>query len=156
MWVPPVSGGPLPHVLSLSPSLCLVGPGCQRQLPPPVRPSPPLPRGLALSVRPTITPARPLSLSRCVVGPLCQLHLPHARRGPARAHSRTHAEIPSHVAHPRAPAPFLAPPAPALAPPSQFVQPHPLSRSAHTARPHRRPAPAVPVIQSAGCRARPP
>jgi hypothetical protein len=67
-WVPPVSGGPFP-AHSLFPSLFPVGPGCRHQLPSPPRPSPPLPRGPALSVRRAVTLVRPLSLSRCAVGP---------------------------------------------------------------------------------------
>jgi hypothetical protein len=46
------------------------------------------------------------SLSRCAVAPPCQLCLPRTGRGRTRAHSRTHAEIPGHVARPRTPAPF--------------------------------------------------
>jgi hypothetical protein len=102
-------------------------------------------------------PARPLfSLSLCAVDPPCQFRLRHPHRGPVHAHSRTSPEFsattPTHVPQ----LPLRAPPVPALTLCPHFAQLCPLSRSAHAARHHRRPAPASPAIYLAGDRAKPP
>jgi hypothetical protein len=79
-----------------------------------------------------------------------------ARRGLARAHSRTSpgfsATTPAHAPSSL----FRAPPVPRAHPSPHFTQPHPLSRSAHAASRRRRPAPAFPAIQLAGDRSKPP
>jgi hypothetical protein len=90
------------------------------------------------------------------VDPPSQICLPRARRGPARAHSRTSpgfsATTPAHAPSSL----FRAPPVPRTRPSPHFTQLHPLSRSAHAASRRRRPAPAFPVIQLAGDRVKPP
>jgi hypothetical protein len=98
---------------------------------------------------------RPL-FSLCAVGLPCQFRLPRARRGPARAHSRTSpgfsAPTPAH-----APNSLLrAPPVPRAHPSPHFAQLHPLSRSAHAASRRRRPAPTFSAIQLAKDRSKPP
>jgi hypothetical protein len=125
---------PVSFARSLSLSLCLAGPVCQCR---------------------AVAPARPL-FSLCVVGLHCQFRLPRARRGPARAHSRT---SPGFSSTTPAHAPsflFRAPPVPRAHPSPHFAQLHPLSRSALAARRRRRPEPAFPTIQLTGDRAKPP
>jgi hypothetical protein len=102
-----------------------------------------------------VAPARPL-FSLCAVGLPCQFRLPRARRGPARAHSRTSlgfsATTPAH-----APSSLLrAPPVPRAHPSPHVAQLRPLSCSAHAASHRRRPAPAFPAIQLARDRSKPP
>jgi hypothetical protein len=104
-------------------------------------------RSLSLSVsrariasRRAVAP-RALFFSLCVVGLPCQFRPLRARRGPARAHSRTSpdfsATTPAHT-----PSSLLrAPPVPRAHPSPHFAQLHPLSRSAHAASRRRRPAP---------------
>jgi hypothetical protein len=116
-----------------SPSLCFAGP--VRQLP-------------------SSCPARPL-FSLSAVGLLCQIRLPRARRGPARAHSRTSpdfsATTPAHV-----PSSLLrTPPVPRTRPSPHCAHPRPLSRSALAARRRRRPAPVFLTIQLTGDRSKP-
>jgi hypothetical protein len=90
------------------------------------------------------------------VGLPCQIRLPRARRGPARAHSRTSpsfsattpANVPSSL--------FRAPPVPRTRPSPHLTQLHPLSRSALAASRRWRPAPSFPAIQLAGDRSKPP
>jgi hypothetical protein len=151
-WTPPVSGSPLSRAPSLSRSL---------------------PSGADLSA-PVSSPARPSSLSTsrarfasCRVVPRASPFLslrygpalsdpPHPRRGPASAHSRTSlgfsVTTPTH-----APSSFLrASPVPHARPTPHFAQLHTLSRSAHATSHNRRPAPAFPIVQATGDRARPP
>jgi hypothetical protein len=119
-------------------------------------------RALALSVswaqiasRRAVAPHTPF-FSLCAVGQSCQFRLLRARRGPARAHSRT---SPSFSATTPAHAPsslFRAPPVPHTRPSPHFTHPRPLSRSALVARCRRRPEPAFPTIQLAGDRSKPP
>jgi hypothetical protein len=95
-------------------------------------------------------------LSIYVVGLPCQFRPLRARRGPARAHSRTSpdfsATTPAHM-----PSSLLrAPQVPALAPLPHFAQHHPLSRSAHATSRRRRPAPVFPTIHLARDRSKPP
>jgi hypothetical protein len=115
-------------------SLCLAGPG--RQLP-------------------SRCPACPLFFL-CAVGLPYQLRPPHARRGPTRAHSRPSPGF-SATTSAHAPSSLLrAPLVPHARPSTHFAQLHPLSRSAHAASHHQRPAPAFPTVQAARDRARPP
>jgi hypothetical protein len=90
------------------------------------------------------------------VGLPCQICLPRARRGPARAHSRTSpdfsATTPAHAPNSL----FRAPPVPRTCPSPHFSHPRPLSCSALAARRRRRPEPAFPTIQLAGNLAKPP
>jgi hypothetical protein len=132
-----------------------VGPTCRRLLLHPL--ALPLSLGFTGPVRqpPSRCPACPL-FSLCVVGLPCQFRLPRARRGPARAHSRT---SPGFSATTRAHVPstlFRAPPMPRAHPSPHFAQVHPLSRSALAASYRRRPAPSFPTIQLAGDRFKPP
>jgi hypothetical protein len=135
-----------------------------------------LPVGANLSAPVFFTRALPLSLSvsrariashravaphapffsLCVVGLPCQFRPLRARRGPARAHSRTSpgfsATTPAH-----APSSLLrAPLVPHAHPSPHFAQLDPLSRSVHAASHRWRLAPAFPVIQLAGDRSKPP
>jgi hypothetical protein len=100
-------------------------------------------------------PACPL-FSLYVVGPPCQFRLPRARRGPARAHSRTSpdfsATTPAHAPSSL----FRALPVPRAHPSPHFTHPRPLSRSVLAARRRRRPTSTFPTIQLAGDRAKPP
>jgi hypothetical protein len=94
-----------------------------------------------------------LSLRR---GPALSVPPLRARRGPARAHSRTSpdfsATTPAHT-----PSSLLrAPPVPHAHPSPQFAQHHPLSRSTHAASHRWRSAPAFLAIQLAGDRSKPP
>jgi hypothetical protein len=120
------------------------------------------PRSLSLSVsraqiasRRAVAPRAPFS-SLYVVGLPCQFCPLRARRGPARAHSHTSPDF-SATAPAHAPSSLLrAPLVPRAHPSPHFAQLHPLSRSAHTASRHRRPAPVFPAIQLAGDRSKPP
>jgi hypothetical protein len=102
-----------------------------------------------------VAPARPL-FSLCAVGLPCQFRLLRARRGPARAQSRTSpgfsATTPAHAPNSL----FIAPPVPRAHPSPHFARLLPLSRSAHAASRCRRPAPAFPAIRLAGDRSKPP
>jgi hypothetical protein len=94
--------------------------------------------------------------SLCAMDPPCQILLRRARRGPARAHSRTSpgfsATTPTH-----APSSFFrVPPVPRAHPSPHFTQLRPLSRSALTASCRRRPAPMFLAIQLARDRSKPP
>jgi hypothetical protein len=133
-----------------------VGPTCRRQFPSPIR-------SLSLSLSLSIPrawfasrcPARPV-FSLFTVGLPCQFCLPRARRGPARAHSRTSpgfsATTPAH-----APSSLLrAPPVPRTRASPHFAHPHPLSRSAFAFRRRRRPKPAFPANQLVGDCPKPP
>jgi hypothetical protein len=123
-----------------------------------------LPRALPLSLsisrarsasRRAVAPHAPFS-SLCVVDPTCQFRPLRARRGPARAHSRTSPDF-STTTPAHAPSSLLrAPPVPSAHPSPHFAQLRPLSRSAHAASHRRRPAPAFPAIQLAGDRSKPP
>jgi hypothetical protein len=119
------------------------------------------PRALSLSHGPgslvaELLPRAPLFFSLCAVGLPCQFRPLHARRGPARAHSRTAPDFSSTMpAH--APSSLLrAPPVPHAHPSPYFAQLHPLSRSAHAASRRWRPVPVFPFIQLAGDRSKPP
>jgi hypothetical protein len=105
--------------------------------------------------RRAVAPHAPFS-SLCAMDPTCQFRPLCARRGPARAHSRTSldfaATTPTHVPISL----FKAPPVPRAHPLPHFAQLHPLSRSAHVASHRRRPAPAFPAIRLAGDRSKPP
>jgi hypothetical protein len=88
--------------------------------------------------------------------PPYQIRLRRARRGPARAHSRTSpgfsATTPAH-----APSSFFrAPLVPRAHPSPHFAQLRPLSRSALAANRRQRPAPVFPAIQLTGDRFKPP
>jgi hypothetical protein len=95
-----------------------MGPTCRRQFPSPVR-------ALSLSLYLTgpvcqcraIATARPL-FSLCAVGLSCQFRLLRARRGPARAHSRTSpgfsATMPAHASSSLFGAPPVPPRTPSL------------------------------------------
>jgi hypothetical protein len=100
-------------------------------------------------------PARPL-FSHCIVVLSCQFRLLRARRGPARAHSRTSpgfsATTPAHAPNSL----LIAPPVPRTHPSPHFAHSHPLSRSTLVASRRRRPAPAFPAIQLAGDGSKPP
>jgi hypothetical protein len=102
-----------------------------------------------------VAPRAPF-LSLCAVGLPCQFRPLRARRGPARAHSRTSPDFSATtLAH--TPSSLLrAPPVPHAHPSPHFAQLHPLSRSAHAASRRRRPAPAFPAIQLAGDCSKPP
>jgi hypothetical protein len=119
-------------------------------------------RSLSLSIswawiasRRAVAPRAPF-FSLYAMGLPCQFRPLRARRGPARAHSRTSPDfLATTLAH--APSSLLrAPPVPRAHPSPHFAQLHPLSRSAHTASRRRRPAPAFPAIQLAGDRSMPP
>jgi hypothetical protein len=90
------------------------------------------------------------------VGLPCQFSFLRARRGPARAHSRTSpgfsATTPAHAPSSL----FRALPVPRAHPSPHFTHPRPLSCSALAARRRRRPALASPTIQLAGDRSEPP
>jgi hypothetical protein len=98
-------------------------------------------------------PPRVLLFSLCAVGLSCQFYLLRARRGPARAHSRTSpgfsTTTPAHTPNSL----FRASPLPRTRPSPHFAHPRPLSRSALAARHCRRPASTFPAIQLAGDRA---
>jgi hypothetical protein len=130
-----------------------MGPICRRQIPSPAR-------SLSLSRGPRSPVAEPLPrapfFSLYVVGLPCQFRPLRARRGPARAHSRTSSDF-SATTPAHAPSSLLrAPPVPHARPSPHFAQLHPLSCSAHAASPRRRPAPMFPAIQLAGGRSKPP
>jgi hypothetical protein len=83
-WVPPVSGGSLPHTRALSLSLPS---GAGLSAPVAFARAPLFPLSLVGPPRQCTEslPPHAGSLSRCVVGPPCELCLPRARRGPASA-----------------------------------------------------------------------
>jgi hypothetical protein len=153
---PPV-GVSLPRECSLylSLALCPLGPICRRQLS--------FARALSFSLclagpdcQSSSHCPHALVLSPCAMGQPCQFCLPHARRGPARAHSRTSPDFsaitPAHVPSSL----YRALPVPRAHPSPHFAQLHPLSRSAHVVSRRRRPAPASPTIQRARDRPKPP
>jgi hypothetical protein len=118
-------------------------------------------RALPLSIlrariasRRDVAPHTPF-FSLCGVGLPCQFRPLCARRGPARAHSRTSTDFSATtLAH--APSSLLrTPPVPRAHPSPHFAQLHPLSRSTHAAS-RRRPAPVFPAIQLARDRSKPP
>jgi hypothetical protein len=113
-----------------------------------------LSRGPGLPIAESL-PRAPFS-SLCAMDPTCQFRPLYARRGPARAHSRTSPDFSgTTLAH--APSSLLrALPLPRAHPSPHFAQLRPLSRSAHTASRSRRPAPAFPAIQLAEDRSKPP
>jgi hypothetical protein len=151
-----LTGGPLSHSLAV--------PSLSRSLASGADLSSPVffTRAISLSVswaqiasRRAVAPHAPF-FSLCAVGLPCQFRPLHARRGPARAHSRTSpdfsATTPAHT-----PSSLLrAPLVPRAHPSPQFAQLHPLSRSAHAANRRRRPAPMFPAIQLARDRSKPP
>jgi hypothetical protein len=119
-------------------------------------------RSLSLSVsrawyvsRQAVAPHAPFS-SLCAVDPTYHFYPLRARRGQARAHSRTSpdfsATTPAHVPNSL----LRAPPVPRAHPSPHFAQLRPLSRSAHAASRRRRPAPAFSAIQLAEDRSKPP
>jgi hypothetical protein len=103
-----------------------------------------------------LLPLRVLLFSLCGVGLSCQFRLLRARRGLARAHSRTSpgfsATTPAHVPNSL----FRAPLVPRTRPSPHFAHPRPLSRSALATKRRRRPASVFPAIHLAGDRAKPP
>jgi hypothetical protein len=103
-----------------------------------------------------LLPPHVLLFSLCAMGLSCQFRLLHARRGLARAHSRTSpgfsATTPAHVPNSL----FRAPPVPRTRPSPHFAHPRPLSRSALAARRHRRPASVFLAIYLTGDRTKPP
>jgi hypothetical protein len=102
-----------------------------------------------VSQRRAVAPAHPL-YSLCAVDTPCQIRLPRARRGSARAHSRTSqdflATTPAHAPNSL----LIAPPVPRTHPSPHFAHSHPLSCSALAAIRRRRPAPVFPAIQLTG------
>jgi hypothetical protein len=118
-------------------------------------------RSLSLSVsrarsasRRAVAPHAPFS-SLCAVDPTCQFRPLHARRGPARAHSRTSLDF-SATTPTHAPSSLLrASPVPHTHPSPHFSQLRPLSCSAHVASRRRRPTPAFSAIQLTGDRSKP-
>jgi hypothetical protein len=146
-WAPPVSGGFLPRVLTLSLSL----PSRARlSVPVAFALAPLFPLRLAGSLRQTsiCCPHAPLSLSlsRCAVGPPVSSAFPAPRRGPARAHSRTSLES-SATSPAHAPSSFLIPACARTHFPVPFCTASlSLTHSAHASQLRRRPAPAVPVF----------
>jgi hypothetical protein len=138
---PPVSGSSPSRVPSLSRSLLY---GADLSAPVSFARSLSISLYLAGLVRQcrAIAPARPL-FSLCAMGLSCQFCLLCARRGPARAHSRTSlgfsATTPAHAPNSL----FRAPPVPRTRPSPHFARPRPLSRSALAARdPSRRSRPS--------------
>jgi hypothetical protein len=153
-WTPPVSSrSPLPRALTLLLST---------RWGQPVGASFLHPRAPSLSVsraqiasRRAVAP-RALFFSLCAVGLPCQFYPLCARRGPARAHSRTSpdfsATTPAHAPRSLLRAPLVS----RACPSSHFAQLHSLARSAYAASHRRRPAPTFPAIQLAGDRSKPP
>jgi hypothetical protein len=152
---PRLSAAILPRARPPSLARCPVGPTCQCQFSSPAH-------SISLSVswahiasRRTIAPHAPFS-SLYAMGLPCQFRPLRARRGPARAHSRTSpdfsATTPAHAPSSLVRAPLM----PHAHPSPHFAQLHPLSRSALVARRRRRPTPAFLTIQLAGDRAKPP
>jgi hypothetical protein len=90
------------------------------------------------------------------MGQPCQIGLPRARRGPARAHSRTSSDF-SATTPAHAPSSLLrAPPVPCTRPSPHFAHPRPLSRSALAASRRWRPALTFPTVQLVEDHAKPP
>jgi hypothetical protein len=151
---PPVSGSS-PRARRPSLARCSVDPTCRCQLLRPLALPPSLCFTGPIRQRRAIAPVRP-PFSLCAVGLPCQIRLPRARRGPARAHSRTSpgfsATTPAHAPSSL----FRAPLVPRTHPSPHFAQLHPLSRSAHAASNRRRPTPVFPAIQLVGDRSKPP
>jgi hypothetical protein len=142
-WAPPVSGGFCPACFP-PPSLCPVGPTCRRQLfSPPRAPLPSPSRGAALPDAEPL-PRAPFSLSAPWAFPVNSAVPAPAVDQRARTRVSRRDPRPRRSAH--APAPFEPPPVPPLTPLPHFTQSRPRSRSAHAARPRRRPAPASPAI----------
>ena len=151
---PRLSAAILPRTRPPSLACCPVGPACRRQFSSHRAPSLSISRAQFASHR-AVAPHAPFS-SLCAVDPTCQFCPLRARRGPARAHSHTSPDF-SATAPAHAPSSLLrAPLVPRAHPSPHFAQLHPLSRSAHTASRHRRPAPVFPAIQLAGDRSKPP
>jgi hypothetical protein len=122
-WGQLVGASCFPLLAPLFP-LCLAGPFCQ-----------------ALSR----CPARPFSLSALWASPVSSTVPTPAVDQRARTRSRRRDPRPRRP--PTRPSSFLSPPlVPALTPPPHFTQSRPRSRSAHAARPRRRPTPASPTI----------
>jgi hypothetical protein len=110
---------------------------------PPRAPLPSLPRGPALPITEPLPP-RTRSLSLCRGPPLSAPPSPRPPWTSARTRARRQDPRPRHSAHAQ---PFLSPArARTHSPASVHAFPLSLSRSAHVARPHRRPAPASPAI----------
>jgi hypothetical protein len=130
-----------------------MGPTCRRQFPSPVRSHSVSRARFAIA---EMLPPRVLLFSLCAVSLSCQFRLLHARRRPARAHSRTSpgfsTTTPAHVPNSL----FIAPPVPRTRPSPHFAHPRPLSRSVLAARRRRRPASAFPAIQLTRDHAKPP
>jgi hypothetical protein len=134
-----------------------VDPACLRQFSPAC--SLPLSVSRAWSnSRRAVAPHAPFS-SLCVVDPTCRFRPLRARRGPARAHSRTSPDF-STTTPAHAPSSLLrAPPVPRAHPSPHFAQLHPLSHSvtppavAGDPRPRPRPssspetAPSLPELR---------
>jgi hypothetical protein len=152
---PRLSAAGFPRARPPSLARCPVGPICRRKFPSPAR-------SLSLSFsrariasRRAVAPCAPFFSLRDVGLPY--QFRPHlARRGPARAHSRTSPDF-SATTPAHAPSSLVrAPPVPHAHPSPHFAQLHPLSRSAHAASRCRTPVPAFPAIQHAGDRSKPP
>jgi hypothetical protein len=135
---------------------CPVEPTCRCRFSSPARSlSLSLSRGPGSPV-PSRCPCASPFFSLCVVGLPCQFRPLRARRGPARAHSRTSPDF-SATTPAHAPSSLLrAPPVPRAHLSPHFAQLHPLSRSAHVSSRRRRPVPAFPAIQLTGDRSKPP
>jgi hypothetical protein len=130
-----------------------MGLACRRQFSSPRAPSLSVSWARSASRR-AVAPHAPFS-SLCAVDPTCRFRPLRARRGPARAHSRTSPDF-SSMTPAHAPSSLhRAPPVPRAHPSPHFAQLCPLSHSAHTASRHQRPAPAFPAIQLVGDRAKP-
>jgi hypothetical protein len=152
-WVPPISSGSLPRMLSLPLSTQwdqVVGASC-------LRPRAPLHLCLTASPHQCAEPlpprARSLSLRRGTALSALPSPRPVVDQN-ARTRARTPRSSATWPAH--APSSFLSTVVPALAPLPHFVQAHPLSRSALVAHACQRPAPAMPVTQPVGSHAKPP
>jgi hypothetical protein len=110
-----------------------VGPSCRRRFSSPARPSFLSASRARIASRRVVAPSAPL-FSLCVVGLPCQLRPLRARRGPARAHSRTSPDF-SATTPTHAPSSLLrVPPVPHARPSPHSAHPRPLSRSVLAAR----------------------
>jgi hypothetical protein len=150
---PRLSAAVIPCTHPPSHARCPVGSICRRQFPSPPRPSLSVSRARIASRR-AIAPRTPF-FSLYAVGLPCQFRPLRARRGPARAHSRTSSDfsatMPAHV-----PSSLLrAPPVLSARPSPHFAHPCPLSRSVLAARRRQRPAPTFPANQLARDRSKP-